>query len=180
MLYSYEDCVLKFGNDYQIKKMQEVGQISRILPGIYTDAKKHAELDIVCFKYPKAVFTSYSAFYYHSLTDTIPDMYYLGTLRDSAKITDERVKQSFYREEVFHIGIERKLYQNINIQIYDKERMLIELIRGKKKMPFDFYKEVIGSYRRITDNLDIEKLQEYVVCFPAADSIFKAIQLEVF
>ena len=37
------------------------------------------------------------------------------------------------------------------IPIYDKERMIIELLRNKNKMPKDLYKEVMGDYRRIWD-----------------------------
>ena len=40
-------------------------------------------------------------------------------------------------------------YQGTSIRIYDRERMLIELIRSAKNLPFDYYKEIIESYRRI-------------------------------
>jgi hypothetical protein len=65
------------------------------------------------------------------------------------------------------------------IEIYDKERMLIELIRNKNILPFDYYKEIIESYRKITYDLDIEKLQDYMTQFPKKDYIMNAIRLEV-
>jgi integrase len=46
-------------------------------------------------RYPKAVFTLNSAFYYQGLTGTIPSFYYLATGKDAAKITDKKVKQVF-------------------------------------------------------------------------------------
>ena len=180
MLYSYEDCKLKFGNDYQIQKVIEKGDIYKISPGIYSDKPNPSEIEIVSFKYPKAVFTSNSAFYYHSLTDTIPEQHYLGTPKDSAKITDINIKQVFYRDNVFGVGVTEMEYQNTTIKVYDLERMLIELIRNKKKMPFDLYKEIIENYRKRIDSLDIEKLQDYIAFFPKQNHIFETIQLEVF
>ena len=44
---------------------------------------------------------------------------------------------------------------------------------------FDYYKEIIESYRKITHDLDIEKLQDYIIQFPKKDYIMNAILLEV-
>ena len=57
--------------------------------------------------------------------------------------------------------------------------MLIELIRNKNILPFDYYKEIIENYRNIIYELDIEKIQEYIKKFPKKDYINNAIQLEV-
>ncbi len=38
--------------------------------------------------------------------------------------------------------------ESATINIYDKERMLIELIRNKNQMAFDYYKEIISNYRK--------------------------------
>ena len=70
-------------------------------------------------------------------------------------------------------------YGGATIRIYDKERMLIELIRNKKALTFDYYKEIIESYRRIVQTLDIESLQDYIPAFPKQNYIWKAIELEV-
>lgn len=40
--------------------------------------------------------------------------------------------------------------------------MLIALIHNKKALTFDYYKEIIMSYRRTVDTLDIEKIQRYL------------------
>ena len=66
------------------------------------------------------------------------------------------------------------------INIYDKERMLIELARGKNQMWYDMYKEIIANYRKIADNLDMEKIERYLSYFPYEDKLFEIIQDEVF
>ena len=93
MLYTYGECKLKFGSDYQIKKAITDGKFYRKEKGVYSDEKYVAELEIISLKYPKAIFTLNSAFYYHGMTDVIPDYYYLQTIRGAAKIKDIRVNR---------------------------------------------------------------------------------------
>ena len=47
------------------------------------------------------------------------------------------------------MGKTKMNYDGVDIVIYDKERLLVELIRNKRKFSFDFYKEIIASYRKI-------------------------------
>lgn len=65
------------------------------------------------------------------------------------------------------------------IPIYDKERMIIELLRNKNKMPKDLYKEIIGNYRRIIESLEIWRIQEYLDIFPKSKMIKKAFDEEI-
>ena len=52
----------------------------------------YSELEIIMKKYPNAILTLNSAFYYYGLTDTIPDHYYVATPKSNRKIEDVRVK----------------------------------------------------------------------------------------
>ena len=180
MIYSYDECLQKYGNHYQLTKKLQNQELYKIEPGVYSDKERVSELEIISYKYPYAIFTMDSAFYYHSLTDVIPDKYYLATSKDAYKIPDKRVKQSFHRIDKWEIGVSSISHHNVNLKIYDQERMLIELIRNKNTLPFDYYKEIIESYRKRISTLDIEKLQEYISMFSRQNHIFEAIQLEVF
>ena len=77
-------------------------------------------------------------------------------------------------------GKEIKKIHNIKINIYSKERLLIELIRYKNKLPYDYYKEIIDSYRRIIHELDIELIEELAITLPKTQIVMKVIQAEVF
>lgn len=70
-------------------------------------------------------------------------------------------------------------YQNTNISIYSKERLLVDLVRFKNKMPFDYYKEIIGNYRRVIDDLDFFSIEDYAEMLKRGKKIMDAIQLEV-
>ncbi len=64
------------------------------------------------------------------------------------------------------LGVEEKTVNGISIRVYPEERLLIELIRHRNKLPFDYYKEIIGSYRRKLYELDEEWLEDNIDRFP--------------
>ena len=69
--------------------------------------------------------------------------------------------------------------EGATINVYDKERMLIELIRNKNQIAFDYYKEIISNYRKIINDLDISKIEEYIEIFPHEEHIYETVQREV-
>ncbi|MDO5331665.1 MAG: hypothetical protein Q4E99_03210 [Bacillota bacterium] len=180
MLITYSQCLEKHHNDYQIQKAVSSGALFKIEPGIYSDKERVSELAVVVCKYPETIVTMNSAFYYHGLTDVIPEQYYLATKKSSRCIKDPRVKQVFVPEDIFTFGIASMQRRDALIQIYDKERMLIELLRFKNLMPFDYYKEILNNYREIVEDLDIPRIEEYAKMFPKSKMIMRALKYEVF
>lgn len=157
-----------------------MGNIFKIEKGIYSDDEYVSDVAVVRMKYPDAVFTLNSAFYFHGLTDTIPQLYYLETDKDATKIKDKKVKQIFDNYGSLEMGVMDMEYDGAIIKIFNKERLLIELIRNKNKLPFDYYKEIIGNYRKLIHELDIEAVQEYALMLPKSNMVMEVIQLEVF
>jgi hypothetical protein len=168
-----------YHSDYRIKQAVKNGKLYKLAAGIYSDREYEPDTAIIRKKYPKAVFTLNSAFYYQGLTDTIPSFYYLATDKDAAKITDKKVKQIFDNYGSLDIGVEIKHYSGDDIRVFSKERLLIELIRNKNKLPFDYYKEIISSYRRLTDELDFMMVEEYAEKLPKTKVVMETIQMEV-
>ncbi len=179
MLYSYYQCIERFGNDYQIKKQIKAGLLFKLEKGVYSDRQYESEISIISMKYPYAVFGMYSAFYYHGLTDTIPRFYYMVTNKDATKIRDRRVRQFYDQPEYFPHGIEEKEYNGTKIRIYSRERMLVDLVRFKNKISFDYYKEIINSYRKLIYKLDIQAVQEYAYALPKTDRTMIVLEMEV-
>lgn len=180
MIYSYEEVKNTYKSTYQIRKALANGKIFKIEKGIYSDEEIANPLEIIVKKYPNAIFTMDSAFYFHGLTDVIPKKTYLAVKRDSIRINNSKISQMFVLEKLFEIGKTEITFEGVRIPIYDKERMLIELIRNKKRMAFDYYKEIINSYRRKSNQLDIRNIEDYIKEFGVEDYIFKTIQEEVF
>lgn len=179
MLYSYQECLKKYGTDYKVKKEIKQGNLFLKEKGIYSDKQYVPELQIINKKYPDAIFTLNSAFYYHGLTDTIPDFYYVATSRGRRKISDVRIKQTFDNSDEIELGLIKIKQDGINLPIYSKERMLVELIRNKRKLPFDLYKELILSYRKITNELDIALVSDYAYVLPKTKMVMDTLRKEV-
>jgi predicted transcriptional regulator of viral defense system len=122
-----------------------------------------------------------SAFYFHGLTDVIPRKMYLAVLRTAnRRMTNHNIVQIFVLEKLLEIGKTQMVFDGASINVYDRERMLIELIRNKKKTAFDYYKEIINSYRKKSNELDIRSIEDYARQFDTEDYIFKTIHEEVF
>lgn len=180
MVYTYAECLEKWGSAYQISKAVQRGELYQLEKGVYSDEEYVTTLEIVTKKYPNAVMTMDTAFYYHGLTDVIPDDYCMATVESSSAYRDTRIRQMFVREDIFDYGVITIEHQGVNFKIYDRERMLIELLRFKNKLPYDYYKEILHNYRDIIHKLDIERIQYYAECFPKSKMISEALDLEVF
>ena len=180
MIYSYNELRKKFKSHDKIKQMLLDKKIFKIEKGIYSDNNNVNYLEVLTKKYPNAIFTLDSAFYYHNLTDVIPEKECLALRRNSTKISDNRVKVIYYQDKFFEIGKSTLKVNGVDIQIYDKERMLIELIRNRKTLGFDYYKEIIGNYREIKDSLNTKKIAEYISKFAIEDYLYDVIMKEVF
>ena len=180
MTYKYNEIIKKYKTRTKLKKALEEKEIYHIKNGIYADEKIVDPLIIYCKQYPKAIITMDSAFYFYHLTDVIPDRIYLATDRKSYVIKDENIFQLFLPKDILLLGNTTLDLKDGTINIYDKERLLIELIRKRKQISFDYYKEIISNYREIADELDMYKIEEYLTFFKNGEGIFEIMQREVF
>ena len=179
MLLNYQECIDKYGSDYRIKKEISNGDLFVVEKGIYSTERHAPEIDVIMSKYPKTVCTGNSALFYHSLTDVIPDYYYLASRRTDTRIRDPRVVQSFLKDDIFEAGITEVKYNNSVVRVYDRERLLIEMIRFRSKVPLDYYKEIINNYRDIAFELDFGLVEEYAALFKNSATLMRTVQMEV-
>ena len=180
MIYTYNELLLKYKSAYQIEKAVKNCEVYKIEKGIYSDVPSVHYLAVIMKKYPYGVFTSYSAYYYHNLTDVIPNKIYLSTNRNGTTIISDKIQQVRMKDELYDLGKTEIDYEGIKINIYDKERMLIDLARNKNQIGYDLYKEIISNYRKLANSLDTQKIEEYLQYFVNGDKIFEIIQDEVF
>lgn len=179
MIYTYKQAVDIFGSTYALNNALKNKKIFKVDEGMYSFDNKYSELEVFVIKHKDIIFTMKSAFYYLGICDEIPDIYEIATDRDSTKYKDNNLKQYFLNKDILNIGVINVNYHGTSITIYSKERMLIELVRYKNKMPTDLYKEVIRYYRNHINDIDISLLIEYVDSFPKKHLILNIIQNEV-
>ncbi len=179
MLFSFKELKNKY-KYREIEKLLDENKIYKIEKGIYSDKKNVNYLELINFKYPNAIFTLESAFYYHNLTDVMPEKNVLAVKRDSYKNIDTSIRFVSYSEKYFDLGASTTIVDGVEIKIYDKERMLIELIRNRKSYGFDYYKEIINNYRKLKEQLDMGKIADYISLFPIEEHLYDVIMKEVF
>lgn len=179
MLLTYSQCINQFGTDYKIQNLLKSEKLFKVQEGIYSTDKYTSTQELINLKYPDAILTMDSAFYAHGLTDEIPDIYHLATHREATRIKNERIKQYFIKDNIFELGKTEIKFHGEKIKVYNQERMLIELIRNKSKIPLDYYKEIIGNYRNRIYEMNFGQISEYAEHFKMNQTIMNTIQMEV-
>lgn len=180
MIYLYNDLLNRYKNDYQINKAIKENKIFKLEKGIYSDKSLVNPMAVYSKKYPNAIVTMDSAFYYYDLTDVIPDKLYLATANNDHIINNKNIKQLYTNKKILNYGKTIIKVDGEDVNIYDRERLLVELIRKRKQIPFDYYKEIIANYRDIVDELDMYKIEKYLSLFKNDINITDALQREVF
>ena len=173
-------CVREYGSDYYVKQLVDEGKLFRVDKGIYSEQEHVPEVALLSYKYPKAILTMDTAFYLYGLTDEIPDECTMATKREAAPIADPRVKQIFMPKELLSIGATTMEYKGYTLPVFDRERMLVELVRYKSKLPFNYYKEILGNYRRLLPQLNAERIRDYAEAMPKRDKVIRTLRTEVY
>ena len=179
MIYTYTEAQSKYGSNYQIEKEMKQGNLFKIERGLYSTTSDVSPYAVISGKYPEAILTMDSAFFIHGLTDVVPDKICLATRRNFSRIRDEGIRQYFLEEHLFEPGKTTVNYDGEDIAIYGLERMLVELMRNSASMPLDYYKEIILSYRKRIDDMDIRSVEEYMDMFERNEYMFDILQKEV-
>jgi hypothetical protein len=174
MLYTFDEIIAEFGNNYQIHKKIEEGKLQKVEPNIYTDSLDYDDLMILIKKYcddQEKVFTLQDSLKANGMIKKADKIHYLATDKDAAKIKDPRIKQIFSQKEVLTLGRTIVIYKGIPLPVYDKERTLIELCRYRSKLPAEVFDEAVQSYRREGEAIDRRKLEDYLAHFPKLGAI---------
>ncbi|GHU69193.1 hypothetical protein AGMMS49983_22200 [Clostridia bacterium] len=176
---TYKEAELLYGSQYRVSEAVGRGELYRIARGLYSRVPFANPFLIIAMRYPHAIVTADTAYYLHGLTDVIPEKTYLATKRNATRIRDPSIVQVFVTGKLFEPGRSSLEVDGVLISIYDKERMLIETLRKSGAMPFDYYKEIIASYRKIIDDLDFRKIEEYAGLYKRNEHLYEAFQREV-
>ena len=169
----------RYGSAYQIGKAVDSGAIYKVARGLYSDERHPDPNAVACTLWPQAVLTMDSAFYLHGLTDVIPDLVHVATPRNSTRIRNGWVRQYFMESALMTVGVETAGAEGSPIRTFTRERMLVELLRNAGTLPLDYYKELVGSYRKVADDLDMREVEDCLALYKRADSLFEMMQKEV-
>ena len=179
MIYTTTELVNILGSFAKIRTAIKRGQYFKVSYGLYSDKSPYlGELENLFARYPSAILTLQSAFAFYEMSDYVPNKYVVATTQNAHKIKNDKVKQIYISSELLNIGKVTVTTKYGVINIYDKERMLIELFRMKSKLSYPYFKEIINSYREMfkEDIINNNKLVKYCSMFKNGNSIRKQIE----
>lgn len=177
MIYNYSEYIQLFGNNYSLEKAISEEKIFKIQNDVYSE-KRVKDIEVFLKKHKNFVFTMESALFYLGISDVVPNKYVIATDKDATKYKGD-IEQYYLNNGLINIGVTTVKCNNVDIPVFNKERMLIEVVRYKNKLPFDYYKEVINYYRSHIEEIDVPLVLEYLELLPKRKLITKTIQLEV-
>lgn len=180
MIYSGKEALEKYGTRYNLSKALKNKEIFKLEHGIYSDKDLVNPMTIASKKYTSAIITMDSAFYYYDLTDVIPKKTYVATNRNSNTINDEKIIQIKVPKDILNYGKEEVIVDGEKVKMYNRERLLVELVRKRNQIPFDYYKEIISNYRKIVSDLDMYKIEKYLALYKNEANLADALLREVF
>lgn len=176
---TYERAVEQAGSRSALGAKIDNGELFRIGRGIYSTTEHPDPLVVAHVSYPNSVITMDSALFLYGLTDVPPEEVHLATARDATRIACSGYRQYFTERYLLDPGaVEMERDQGL-IRVYNRERLLVEVMRRQASLPLDYYKEVIGSYRRMAEDLDIRLVEDYISLFKRQDAMFDILQREV-
>ena len=178
-LMDYKAAVAHWGSDFRLKKALDAHEVFKCGEGVYSSKDNPPKEAVLCFRYPRAVITMKSAYFLHGLTDEIPEAVDIAIPSSGRAPTIEGVNVHYSPKGFHDRGVITLEIHGFSIRTYSKERLLIELLRGKESIPYDLYKEIIQRYRRIADTLDFRLLEDCLIDFPKARLIKKRLDEEV-
>ena len=179
MLMPYAEAVKEYGSGYRLKKAVAMGEIYKLSPGVYARRAAATDMEKLQVRYKSAIFTMDSAFYFHGLTDVVPEKLHMATARNSTRIPDKKVHQYFEAANYHGLGQSIVEFNGAMLRCYDQERMLLELVRHRNTMPFDYYKEIVHNYRKRSDSIDYGKLDDYIEAMQSRTDFYDVIQREI-
>ena len=132
----YSNQLKKYGmNRYILKKIIDEGLLKKVMHGIYI--KKDKEINEFWFmgeKYKNGIYSHNTALYFYGMTDRTPlklDM----TFPSNNRVANELLNVHYIKKEKHKLGAKRiTLEDSTQIQIYDLERTICDIIRDRKKL----------------------------------------------
>lgn len=180
MIKTYKELILDGLSNDTIKKLLETGKIYKIEKGYYSDNLDFDELEFFSKKYSNSIITLESALFIYGIIKEKPNRHIIATQHKAKVIKCSKIKQVFMSNDIFELGRIKLKVNDFSINIYDKEKILIELIRNKNKYDDKFYQNVMNSYRKIVNELNLAKIYDYVEKYSSCEKILKEIETIIY
>lgn len=158
----YEECNLSY---FLLDSLVKKGFLKRVKSGYYSlEEDERSEDEKVAALFPDAVLCLDSAIYFHGYTKKKPFAWNLAVDKNTSKsrfLLDYPVVVPHYMEErVLYIGAQDIKLGDCTMKIYDKDRMICDVLKYESKIDREVFKDALRGYINDKDK-NIENLLSY-------------------
>lgn len=146
-----------------LKELVIHGYIRKIKRGVYEWQKGDyiSDVTIIARLFPDAVIYLLSALFIYGYTDRTPNEWHLAVARESARpkfnIGYPKIKPYYIHEKYMIIGKVKEIYEGQEINIFDRDRTICDIVRSANKIDKEIFNQAIKSYindpKKNTSNL---------------------------
>jgi len=160
------DIIGKGFHNRHINTFINEGKIIRLKRGVYQwiEGGEKEEVEILFRLFPEAIICMDSALYYHGYTDRTPGCWHIAVDRDENKrkyrIDFPVVKIYFVKAQYLEIGVESGCINGTRVKVFDKERIICDVIRYSNKLDKELVNKAIQSYLKDPEK-NISRLVNY-------------------
>jgi predicted transcriptional regulator of viral defense system len=167
---------------HELARQVKAGQLQRVARGVYTSASSYEAVVVSSLAHPQAILTLKTALQIYGLSDSFPlAPFDLAFKAGSRKSLDPNLHQYFISSALFPLGETIYKWEGYSLAIYDKERLLIEIFRFRKRLDPDTYKRAIFFYRDLANSNRFlsSRFEEYAQHFPNKKELLRRLEMEV-
>lgn len=142
------------------------GYVEKVRTGYYqwVDPEDFSEIDTVKRLFPDAIFCMDTALIYYGYSDRIPREWHVAVSKDSGKsrfrIDIPRVRAYYVEPSLLEIGLTTGEKDGHSLRIYDRERVICDCLRYRKKIDREIFTKAIRTYV-MDPQKNLHRLLEY-------------------
>jgi predicted transcriptional regulator of viral defense system len=163
-----------------LKKLIDEGYVEKIKFGYYQwqDERAFSEATVIARLFPDAVICMESALQYYGFTDRTPAAWCLAVDKHSTKsrfnIDYPSVKPHYIPEEQMTLGVEFVKIEDIELKIFNRERVICDCLRQENKMDVEVFNKAIQAYIK-DPKKNVPLLMEYAKILRTENKVRKMI-----
>lgn len=149
-------------------ELRDTGKIEKVQKGLYSliNLPDIEDYDLVTIskKIPDGVICLISALYYHRLTVQIPRWVDIAIHQKYSPpfIKHPPVQFHWFSNKVFKSGIEKHNISRVEVQIYSKEKSIVDCFRLRKKVGREIAIEALKTYLQ-NEKINIDLLYKFAI-----------------
>ena len=153
----------------------------KLVRGVYNDSTDDL-FDVYLKRYPSGVVTLLNALSFYSMCDEwINPPFYFIFQNGYRRIDDKRIRQFREEKSLMFLGCIKEEHNGYQFNIFNKERLLIELWRKEKYIPKNIFKQAIFHYRELANSgeLNVPLIREYLTSIPKSSIYEQRLSKEI-